>query len=87
MCALIFSDYYEYQHAVKIPISLLKDGNAEFHKYKYHVESPATESGLLNSLEFIVGPTTFGDVIDRYLKVNCSDSQLKVECKWLYKYT
>ena len=63
-------------------MTLLTDGNPQVHKYKYHVESPATESCSIKSLEFIVGPITVGKVIDRFLRVHCDDSHLKVGCKW-----
>ena len=77
-------DCQEFHYPIKIPIRLLKDGQIEVHKYKYHVESPATRNGLIKSLEFIVGPHTDGGIIDRYLGVNCRDSELKVGCKWIY---
>ena len=60
------------------------DDNAEVHKYKYHVESPATESNLIKSLEFIVGPATSGGIIDRFLKLHFNDNELKAGCKCLY---
>ena len=66
---------------MKIPLSVLRDRNPEAHKYKYHVESPGTRNNSIKSLEFIVGPATAGGVIDRYLRVHCSDHQLKAECK------
>lgn len=62
---------------MKIPVRLLKDSNPEFLRYKYHVESPAAEKGLIHSLEFIVGPTTSGGIIDRFLKLHFSNDQLK----------
>ena len=43
--------------------------NSEVRKYKYHVESPATDKDLVESLEFISGPQTHGGVIDRSLKL------------------
>lgn len=64
-------------------MKVLKDENSQFCKYKYHVESPVTEKGSIKSLEFIVGPTTSGGIIDRFLKVHCIDGQLKTGCKWL----
>ena len=85
---VIFRDhkeYHEFHYLVKIPIRLLKSRDPEVHKYKYHVESSATRKGLIKSLEFIVGPTTAGDVIDRFLAVHFNESQLQVGCKWLYK--
>ena len=84
MLVLLFRDdkeYLEFHYPVKIPVRLLKSDNAEVHKYKYHVESSATESGLLKSLEFIVGPRTAGGIIDRFLAVHCEHNRLKVGCK------
>ena len=79
-----YQDYQEFHYPIKIPIQSLKDSQTEVHKYKYHVESPATRNGLIKSLEFIVGPDTDGGIIDRYLAVNCRDSELRVGCKWIY---
>jgi len=76
-------DYYEFHYPVKISVRLLNDENPEVHKYKYHVESPATEDDLIKSVEFIVGPNTSGGIIDRFLKIHCNSSQLKVGCKFL----
>ena len=64
---------------------MLKDHDAEVHKYKYHVESSATKNGLIESLEFIVGPNTGGGIIDRYLAIHFNECQLQVGCKWLYE--
>ena len=61
----------------------MKDQNASIHKYKYHVESPATQNKYIKSLEFITGPKTSGGIIDRYLAV---DRELKPECKWHIYY-
>ena len=86
MFVLIFRDhdgYYEFHYSVKIPTRLLKNGDSELHKYKYHVESSATKSGSIKSLEFIVGPTTAGEIIDRYLILHYQSSQLKTGCKLL----
>ena len=76
-------DYCELHYRMKIPLRVLVDRNSETHKYKYHVESPGTRNNSIKSLEFIVGPATSGGVIDRFLKVYCSDNRLKAECKWL----
>ena len=79
-----FSDhdgYYEFHYCVKIPINVLKNEEPEVHKYKYHVESSATKTGEIESLEFIVGPNTAGDIIDRFLVLYCHDSQLQSGCK------
>ena len=86
---VIFRDhkeYHEFHYPVKIPIRLLKDHDAKVRKYKYHVESSATKNGLIRSLEFIVGPTTDGGIIDRYLTVYYNESQLHGKCKWLATY-
>ena len=70
---ILFRDvdnYLELHLAMKIPISILKDSNVEVRRYKYHVESSATENNMLESLELIPGPhaqTGFG-TIDRSLK-------------------
>ena len=48
---------------------VLTSKDSEVHKYKYHVESPATDKDLIKSLEFISGPQTGGGVIDRSLKL------------------
>ena len=66
---------------MKIPLRVLRDHNQEVHKYKYHVESPGTQDKSIKSLEFIVGPSTSGGVIDRFLKLHCSYNQLEAECK------
>ena len=64
-------NYLELHLVMKIPISIIQDSNAEVRRYKYHVESSSTENNTLNSLEFISGPKTRGDVIDRSLKLYC----------------
>ena len=87
MFVIIFRDdkeYLEFYYPIKIPLRLLKNNDPEIHKYKYHVESPATKNSLINSLEFIVGPHTGGGIIDRYLALPYKDNQLKVGCKWIY---
>ena len=61
-------------------MKLFKDENSRARKYKYHVESSATDKGLIKSLEFIVLPNSRGDAIDRFLKIHY-DNQLKVGCK------
>jgi len=60
----------EFHHSVKIPLCVLKHKNAEVRKYKYHVESLATDKDLLKSLEFISGPHTGGGIIDRSLFIS-----------------
>ena len=64
---------------------MLKNHDPAVHKYKYHVESSATKNGLIESLEFIVGPATAGGVIDRFLTVYYNESQLQDGCKWVYE--
>ena len=76
-------EYLEFQYAIKIPVRLLKSNDSEIHKYKYHVESPATRNRLINSLEFIVGPHTGGGIIDRFLAIHFKNNLLKVGCKWI----
>ena len=68
---LIFSNagsYSELHLTVKIPICIFHDSSAEVRKYKYHVESSATEN-TLKSLEFISCPEAGGELIDRSLKL------------------
>ena len=70
-CMFIFRNtgsYLELHLTVKIPICILHDSQTEVRKYKYHVESSATED-TLEPLEFISGPQTHGGVIDRSLKM------------------
>jgi len=76
----------EFHHSVKIPLCVLKHKNAEVRKYKYHVESPATDSDLLKSLEFISGPQTSGGIIDRSLFISDTIHLYGkvILCKWLY---
>ena len=67
--------YLELSYSVKIPMSLLKS-HSSFRRYKYCVDSVATRAGIVNSVEFISGPTTKrGDVIDRCLKLHVSIQQ------------
>ena len=60
--------YLELHLAVKIPEYILHDSKSEVRRYKYHVESSATENTLL-SLEYISGPQRYVGVIDRSLKM------------------
>ena len=62
------NNYLELHLTMKIPMNILKDSDAEARRYKYHVESSATENNTLESLEFISGPQTGGGIIDRSLK-------------------
>ena len=66
---------------VKIPISILKDSDAEARKYKYHIESSATENNTLESLEFISGPETGGGIIDRSLKLYFDHDKIQLKGK------
>ena len=81
MFVYIFRDhdsYLEFCYPVKMPVRLLSDSDPEVCKYKYHVESSATEKGLIKSVELIVAPSIrIGGVIDRFLTVKWVDSQLK----------
>ena len=89
MFVLIFRDhgsYREFHYCVNIPVRLLEDHNPEVHKYKYHVESSATEKDLIKSVEFIVELTTTSGVIDRFLTVKWVDSQLKIGGKCIATY-
>ena len=63
-------EYLEYHIAVKIPLQVLNNQDAAVRRYKYRVESSATKKGLLNSWEFISGPTSVrGCIVDRCLKL------------------
>lgn len=71
--------YLELHLNVKIPLCILKDSHAEVRKYKYHVESVATENSTLKSLEFISGPRTQGKiVIDRSLQLYLNHDKIQL---------
>lgn len=73
--------YCELQYIVKVPIAVFQPGySSQDRKYKYHVESPATAIGFINSLEFIVGPSTTGGIIDRSMKLH-SSGRLQSKCE------
>jgi len=76
-------EYLEFYYSVKIPLCVFNHKNAEVRKYKYHVESPATDKDLIKSLEFISGPHTGGGIIDRSLFISDKISVVgKVICKY-----
>ena len=67
---------------VKVPLQLLKDGNSSFRRYKYHVETPLTQTRYISSLEFIAGiQTQTGDVIDRSMKLHIDIKMIQTGCK------
>ena len=73
---------------MKVPLHVLLDQDKSHRKYKYHVESPLTQQGVIKSLEFISGIySAKGALIDRYLKlhvdVNLIKSQTE-ECKFIF---
>ena len=70
-------NYLELHLTVKIPISILKDSDAKVRKYKYHVESSATENNTLKTLEFISGPHG-GGLIDRSLKLHVGHDKIQL---------
>ena len=70
---------------MKFPLHVLEDPNKSCRKYKYHVESPLTKQGVINSLEFITGIKVKGHgVIDRYLKLHVDLKLLNNECKFIF---
>ena len=62
-------EYLEYHFSVKIPQKVFTNQDATVRRYKYHVESPATEEGVLKSWELIPIPKQSSGVIDRSLKL------------------
>ena len=76
-------DLLEFSYAVKIPLQVLKDQNAEYRKYKYHVESPLAHRGVISSLEFIAGIDAKKALIDRCLKLHVPLDLIKSKCKFI----
>ena len=86
MLLFIFSSedgFLEFSHVMKFPLHVLEDPNKPSRKYKYHVESPSTQQGVINSLEFIAGINVKDhEVFGRYLKPHVDIiKKLNKECK------
>ena len=76
-------DLLEFCYAMKVPLRVLKDINVVNQKYKYHVESPWTQSGVISSLEFITGINAKGALIDRHLKLHVHLDLIENQCKFM----
>ena len=73
-------NYSELHFTMKIPMSVVMNKDSKVRRYKYHVESSATENNTLRSLEFVSGPDTSGEVLGRSLLLfKPEKSQLKGE--------
>ena len=84
VCFIFSSEdgFLEFSYVMKFPLHVLEDPNKSCRKYKYHVESPLTQQGVINSLEFITGIKVKNHgVIDRYLKLHVD---LNNECKFIF---
>lgn len=76
--------YLELACVVKVPIQLLRE-NGSLRRYKYHVESPLTQTGSISSWEFIAGINTrSGSVIDRSLRLHIEVNMIQSKCKLIY---
>ena len=74
-------DYKELLYTLKIPLQKFKEKSAN-RRYKYHVVSPSTTKGAIESLEFISGPKTKGGkIIDRCLKLYINPEKLQCGSK------
>ena len=78
-------DFLEFSYVVKVPRHVLLDHIKSNRKYKYHVESPLTQQGVIKSLEFIVGVNNAkGALIDRYLQLHIELNSIKNQCKLMF---
>ena len=84
LCSSSEDGLLEFCYAMKVPLEVLNERNAVHRKYKYHVESPLTQSGVVLSLELITGVNNAGGVIDRCLRLHVGLDLLKNQSKLIY---